>query len=300
VPDIIEPLFSPEEVAEIPHQLDEVMLAHLAWSQRLLRCALLKEPATDDMLQPNAHELCEFARWFGSVSARLRKLEPVSVHSLDTAHSSMHRAARELYLAARENRHIDLQWVESFESSQAAMVKELNYLKAQFIRSCAQADPLTGLPLRHDLQTLFTVRQADADRSGNAVFIALADADHFKEVNDDYGHPTGDMALIHLARLLKRVLRSNDSLLRYGGDEFMLLFLGIDDESAGNVIMRLINQVRAHPLSLPDGRQLRMSLSIGLTRALPHDSLESAIARADLALYQAKHNGRDRFEWASA
>ena len=70
-----EPLFSAEEITELPRRLDEAMQAHLAWSQRLLRCALLGEPPAEDMLQTNAHELCKFGRWFGPVSERLGKLD---------------------------------------------------------------------------------------------------------------------------------------------------------------------------------------------------------------------------------
>lgn len=296
--DTTEPLFSYEEIAELPMRLDEAMQAHLAWSQRLLRCALLGEPPAEDMLQANAHELCEFGRWFGPVSERLQKIEPVCVHNLGIAHSHMHRAVRELYQAVLDGRRVDSYWFESFESNQAAMVRELTFLKEQFVRSRAQSDPLTGLPLRHGLHMLFITRQADAERSGNDVFIALMDADHFKKINDNHGHPAGDAALTHLARLLKTALRGNDSLLRYGGEEFMLLFLGIDEEAAGNVAERIMHIVRSNPMSLPDGQILHMSISIGLTRVLPHDSLESAIRRADVALYQAKRNGRDRFEWA--
>lgn len=296
--DTAEPLFSYEEIAELPIRMDEAMQAHLAWSQRLLRCALLGEPPAEDMLQANAHELCEFGRWFGPVSERLQKIEPVCVHNLNTAHSHMHRAVRELYLAVLEGRRVDSYWFESFESNQAAMVRELASLKEQFVRSRAQSDPLTGLPLRHGLHMLFATRQADAERSGNDVFIALMDADHFKNINDNHGHPAGDAALIHLAKLLKSALRGNDSLLRYGGEEFMLLFLGIDEEAASNVAERIMHIVRSNPMPLPGGQLLHMSISIGLTRVLPHDSLESAVRRADVALYQAKRNGRDRFEWA--
>ncbi len=293
-----EPLFSAEEITELPRRLDEAMQAHLAWSQRLLRCALLGEPPAEDMLQTNAHELCKFGRWFGPVSKRLGKLEPVCVHNLDTAHNHMHRAVRELYLAVLEGRRVDSYWFESFESNQAAMVRELAFLKEQFVRSHAQSDLLTGLPLRHGLHTLFAVRQSDADRSGNEVFIALVDADHFKKINDQHGHQAGDAALIHLARLLKSALRGNDHLLRYGGEEFMLLFLGVDDEAAGNIVERLLHLVRSSPMSLPNGQVLHLTVSIGLTRALLQDSLESAVRRADVALYQAKRHGRDRMEWA--
>lgn len=293
-----EPLFSAEEISELPQRLDDAMQWHLAWSQRLLRCALLDERPAEDMLQLNAHQLCEFGRWFESVSERLRKLEPVCVHNLDTAHANMHRAVRELYLAALEDRHADTYWFEAFELNQAAMVHELAHLKEQFVRSRAQSDPLTGLPLRHGLHTLFAVRQADAERSGNKIFIALVDADHFKTINDQHGHAAGDAALVHLARLLKTALRGNDHLLRYGGEEFMLVFLGVDDEAAGNVAQRLLQLVRSTPMQLPDGQPLQLTVSIGLTRVLPHDSLESAIRRADVALYQAKRFGRDRLEWA--
>lgn len=298
MPDTDKPLFSAEEISEMPHRLDEAMQWHLAWSQRLLRCALLGEQPAEDMLQTNAHELCEFGRWFVPASERLSKLEPVCVHNLDSAHSNMHRAVRELYLAALEGRQADSYWFEAFELNQAAMVHELALLKEQFVRSGAQSDPLTGLPLRHGLHTLFAVRQTDAERNGNGVFVALIDADNFKKINDSHGHAVGDAALVHLARLLKSVLRGNDHLLRYGGEEFMLVFLGVDDEAAANVAERLLDLVRANPMLLPDGQALPLTISVGMTRALPHDSLESAIRRADVALYQAKRFGRNRLEWA--
>jgi diguanylate cyclase (GGDEF)-like protein len=293
-----EPLFSPEEIGDLPLRLDEAMQAHLAWSQRLLRCALLHEPPAEDMLQQNAYQLCDFGRWFALVAERLQKLEPDCVRRLDAAHRSMHLAVRELYLAAQGNKKAEPRWFDAFENGQSVMMKELAYLKEQFVHSRAQADPLTGLPLRHGLHTLFTVRQQDAERSGNAVFIALADADHFKKINDSYGHPVGDAALIHLTRVLKNALRTNDHLLRYGGEEFMLLFLGVNDEAAGQVAERLLQLVRNSPMTLADGQMLPLTVSIGLTRVQAQDSLESATRRADVALYQAKRSGRDRLEWA--
>lgn len=298
MPDTDEPLFSPQEISELPQRLDEAMQAHLAWSQRLLRCALLGEAPAADMLEANAHELCAFGRWFGGVSGRLGRLEPVLVHHLDAAHGNMHRAVRELYRAVLENRQVDAYWFETFESSQAAMIEALTRLKEQFVRSRAQSDPLTGLPLRHGLHALFTLRQHDAERSGNALFLALVDADHFKRINDSHGHEAGDAALAHLARVMKGALRGNDHLLRYGGEEFMLLFLAVDDEAAAHVAGRLLQLVRENPVSLANGQALELTVSIGLTRVMPDDSLESAVRRADVALYQAKRFGRDRLEWA--
>lgn len=291
-------LFSPEELYKLPLRLDQAMQAHLAWNQRLLRCALLGETPADDTLQPNAFELCAFGRWFDGAHERLLKLEPECVRSLDAAHRSMHLAVRELCLASMAGRHAAAHWFEAFESNQSTMVRELAYLKECFVRSGAQSDPLTGLPLRHGLADLFGMRQADAERSGGTLFIILIDADHFKKVNDVYGHPVGDAALAHLADLLKSALRSNDHLLRYGGEEFMMLLYGASEAAAEHVAQRLLQLIRGKPMLLPNGDRLPMTISIGMSRVLPHDSLESAIRRADVALYRAKRNGRDRFECA--
>jgi diguanylate cyclase (GGDEF)-like protein len=293
-----ETLFSPEELSELPLRLDQAMQAHLAWNQRLLRCALLGETPGDDTLQPNAFQLCRFGRWFDELHDRLLKLEPECVHTLDTAHRHMHLAVRELCLAAIAGNHAEAHWFEAFESNQSTMVRELAFLKERFVRFGAQSDPLTGLPLRHGLADLFSLRQADAERSNGALFIVLIDADHFKKINDVFGHPVGDAALVHLADLLKSTLRSNDHLLRYGGEEFMMLLYGASETAAEHVAQRLLQLIRSKPMLLPDGDRLPMTISLGMCRVLSDDSLESAIRRADVALYRAKRNGRDRYECA--
>lgn len=294
-----ERLFSPEEIVQLPLRLDEAMQAHLAWNQRLLRCALLGEMPADDTLRPNAYQLCTFGRWLETAHERLLLIEPECVRTLEAAHRSMHVAVRELCLATLAGRRAEPHWFEAFETNQTVMVRELTSLKEHFVRACAQSDPLTGLPLRHGLPDLFTQRRADAERSGGALFIALVDADHFKKINDVYGHPVGDAALVHLADLLKNALRSNDSLLRYGGEEFLMLLYGSDEGAAENVAHRLLQLVRDNPMHLPDGEALPMTISIGMSRVLFQDSLESAIRRADVALYRAKKDGRDRYECAS-
>jgi diguanylate cyclase (GGDEF)-like protein len=292
-------LFSTDELNELPLRLDQAMQAHLAWSQRLLRCALLGETPADDTLQPDAYQLCAFGRWFDSVRDRLLKLEPDCVRALDASHRSMHLAVRELCLATLSGRHAEAGSFEAFETNQSTMVRELAYLKERFVKSGAQSDPLTGLPTRHGLAELFGMRQADAGRSAGVLFIALIDADHFKKVNDTYGHAVGDAALVHLAELLKAALRGNDHLLRYGGEEFVMLLFGTGEAAAETVALRLLRLVRSNPMPMPNGGQLHLTISIGMSRVHPHDSLESAIRRADVALYRAKRNGRDRLGCAA-
>jgi diguanylate cyclase (GGDEF)-like protein len=292
----MEDLFFPEEIAELPQRIDAAMQAHLAWNQRLLRCAMLREQPGEDTLKENAHELCAFGRWFNSVEARLSQLDPETVVPVRDAHTRMHEAVRHLCQAALAGEQADPRWFEAFQTNQARMVQELTRLKENLVRSRAQADPLTGLPLRHGLPDIFALRRADADRSGSTLFLALADADRFKNVNDTYGHATGDAALVHLAGLFKSTLRGNDTLFRFGGEEFLLLLFGVSRKFAGNLTSRLLQVIRTSPLVLADGRALPLTVSIGLTEVRSDDTLDTALARADAALYRAKESGRDRYE----
>lgn len=294
----METLFTPEEIADLPQRFDAAMQAHLAWNQRLLRCAMLRERPAEDTLQPNAFELCAFGRWFDSVQSRLAKLEPESVELIREAHTLMHLAVRELCLATLAGERADAGWLDAFESNQATLVRELTRLKESLVRSHAQTDPLTGLPLRHGLQEIFALRRADAERSGASLFIAFADIDRFKRVNDTYGHAVGDTALVHVAGLMKSTLRGNDTLLRYGGEEFLLLLYGVSGKVAASVAERLLHTIRTTPLTLADGRTLSLTLSLGMTRVRANDTFGTASERADQALYRAKEGGRDRCEIA--
>jgi diguanylate cyclase (GGDEF)-like protein len=291
----METLFTPEELAALPGELDAAMAAHLAWTQRLLRCAMLREMPGEDTLKENAHALCAFGRWFTGVEARLARLEPVAVETIHEAHTLMHQAVRELCSAALAGEPADPAWFAAFQSNQATLVRELTALKESLVRSHAQTDPLTGLPLRHNLPDIFALRRADAERSGTALFVAMADADHFKAINDTYGHAAGDAALVHLAGLLKSTLRGNDTLFRYGGEEFLLLLYGVSRKHAANVATRLLQAVRGTPLILGDGRVLSFTVSLGMSEVRPDDTLDDVIARADAALYAAKTEGRDRY-----
>ncbi|MBI5548542.1 MAG: diguanylate cyclase [Deltaproteobacteria bacterium] len=130
--------------------------------------------------------------------------------------------------------------------------------------------------------------------------IALLDADHFKVINDTWGHPAGDAALVHLANLVGAAVRGTDVVARYGGEEFGILLIEAGAKEAAIVTGRLRERVAAEPFDLPEPEsggargQARLTVSIGVTEYAPNDSVQSLIARADQALYGAKAEGRNR------
>ena len=133
-----------------------------------------------------------------------------------------------------------------------------------------------------------------AEENNHAVTVMLFDLDRFKEVNDTYGHATGDQVLIALADTLREVLRSADLCGRYGGEEFVCLLPETTEIEARVVAERLRMAMAEQTIATAEG-ELHFTVSIGLAEAEPGDStVETLIQRADVAMYEAKAAGRNR------
>jgi diguanylate cyclase (GGDEF)-like protein len=158
----------------------------------------------------------------------------------------------------------------------------------------ATTDGLTGLVNHRTFQERFSTMLGRADRHELAVSMLLTDIDHFKKINDTYGHPTGDEVLRRVAAILKASARKIDIVARYGGEEFALVLEGTDRAGARQLAERIRQEVEAQSFPSSKGA-FGATLSIGVS-SYPDDSREKPelIARADQALYSAKHGGRNR------
>ena len=170
---------------------------------------------------------------------------------------------------------------------------KIHALQAQ-LNDQANRDPLTGLYNRRYLDTTLTRELARCERDGQALSLMLIDLDHFKQVNDNYGHQAGDTVLIKLATLLQEQARAADVACRFGGEELLVLLPNMP----ADVALDRAEQWRAafaDTTELIDARQLRVTLSIGVASYPAHGHLpEELIECADRALYRAKAQGRNR------
>ncbi|RZL08952.1 MAG: GGDEF domain-containing protein, partial [Rubrivivax sp.] len=161
------------------------------------------------------------------------------------------------------------------------------------IQTLATRDELTGLfNRRHMIETL-TLQKKFSDRGGRIFCVAILDIDHFKQVNDTYGHGVGDEVLRNFAQQAQTVLRDSDVIARWGGEEFLMMFTDcrLDQAEAGLARVRdTINQAAMSSTVPP----LRVTFSSGLTEQRYEETLDQSIERADQALYRAKHGGRNR------
>jgi len=167
------------------------------------------------------------------------------------------------------------------------------------LEALAATDMLTGLNNRRNFMHLAEAEFGRAQRYGRPIAVALADLDHFKRINDEHGHAAGDLALRAFADLVRGTLRHADTAGRYGGEEFAFVFPETTPEEAAVLSNRLRVRLDALVIALPDGKSLRMTLSIGLADASVL-SLEEALSLADRALYDAKSSGRNAVVLAPA
>lgn len=162
-----------------------------------------------------------------------------------------------------------------------------------------QQDPLTGALNRRGLELCFRREVSRAERGGEALSLAMVDLDLFKAINDNYGHDLGDAVLRELVQVLRGELRPTDVVARMGGEEFLVLLPGQDEQGACNALQRARQVFSARRFPHPRQRDgVRSSFSAGVARWVPGESLDEAYARADQALLQAKQGGRDRVEIA--
>ncbi|XOV85205.1 MAG: GGDEF domain-containing protein [bacterium] len=158
------------------------------------------------------------------------------------------------------------------------------------LRRLAETDDLTRLPNR---RSFFRQASSILEIQSEPASLMVIDADHFKELNDSYGHAVGDKALVAIADILRSSFRANDLLCRVGGEEFAVLVAGMDARQANILATRVVNRISANPLTEP-GAIIEFSVSCGIADTLTTRNLAALFKAADDAMYLAKQQGRNR------
>lgn len=187
---------------------------------------------------------------------------------------------------------------ESLTGELARVRKQVKELQGelQLLRDTAYLDHLTQIANRRHMEEVME-REIDHARAANeSLCFALGDLDHFKALNDTHGHAVGDAALKHVAALIKRNIKGQDTPARFGGEEFAIIFPNTSLINATTVMDNIRQQLCGSNLVLSRGARPigRISASFGVTRLLPDDTAETLIQRTDGLLYRAKQLGRNR------
>lgn len=166
------------------------------------------------------------------------------------------------------------------------------------LRRQATHDALTGILNRGAIMERIAIEMERAYREQEQLCIAMVDLDHFKKVNDTYGHSAGDTVLCETASRMSSVLRPYDSIGRYGGEEFIVVFPSCDVESAAAVAERIRRAISVGPV-ITQSERISVTASIGIAEARQSQDSDSVIREADHALFRAKQAGRNRVEFST-
>lgn len=175
--------------------------------------------------------------------------------------------------------------------AEQAAIAFYNALRYKASELEASTDWLTGLPTRRSFMARASRLSLECEAQ-LPIAALMIDIDHFKQINDNYGHPVGDSVLVALAQLCREALRSEDIFCRYGGEEILVLLPGVDEKVALIAAERL--RIKVEQIRLPEHPEIRVTVSGGISGGTISEDFRELIARSDEALYRAKESGRNR------
>jgi diguanylate cyclase len=272
--------------------LGKVVDDHIAWLSQWHQIAFYggadRAAKVEDAKMPNS-----FLQWHDRATFALPNQGPI-LSRLAELHEQLHTAAKLVLLRAPDGEAIPIKDYEKVLSRFDEFVTSVRRLERAFSEAAAGLDPLTGLRTRTGLQEDFN-REMNRFMNAKTPFtMAMVDVDHFKAVNDTWGHDTGDRVLVGVSNTLLRHIRTYDDAYRVGDEEFLLILKGLDNDGADKVLERLRGAVERAELKAPDGTPLHVTASFGHVGVSEGRTMDELLQLADQALYRAKRDGRNR------
>jgi diguanylate cyclase len=286
------PRMSHDEMRTALDEIRQALCAHEQWLENLNTTLICSQVPDKRDLHPDAHRQCRFGQWlYGAGSARIGSHPSFS--QIASSNEQVHNYARNMLLCSQERRPISLDSYHLFLASSKQLQLQALTAKRELEEALYNLDPLTGAKNRVTMLTLLREQRELVQRKVNRTSIAIIDIDHFKDINDRYGHLKGDEVLSSVARAMMACLRPYDSLFRYGGEEFLLCAPGADLEEGRIMVERLRYEAARLVFKERGQPDFSVTLSAGLTLIDPDIAIEESVDRADKAMLSAKSGGRN-------
>lgn len=237
-----------------------------------------------------------FGLWIKQASKNLPQDQPV-IEKLSTLHDQMHTLAR-LVLLRGDSANVSAEDYAAVTAKFQILIAGLRRLERAFAIAASGLDLLTGLRSRVGMEEDIKSELNRFERTHKPFCLAIMDIDHFKSVNDTYGHDAGDQVLATAADIVSQQTRSFDDVYRLGGEEFLICLKEADSKEALHTLDRLRTSLAAAPIVLEHHKPLYITASFGFTEAGPGKTVDGMLHEADQALYKAKRGGRNRIEKA--
>lgn len=271
--------------------------SHLLWLNELAKC--IQEERTDNFPQLNSN-LCAFGSWLvndGKVLIQNNSKYKI----IDHLHINLHLLAKKIFSHLKTDEyHVLITYLEKCEFISLSIGTELALIDNVLMNKRVTKDTLTGALNRNGLNNVFESQYELSLATNNPFILAMCDLDFFKNINDTYGHVAGDKMLESFVNVVKENIRNSDIIIRYGGEEFVILLPVINSKKGFEVLEAIRKNFENYTLKF-DSHLLKATVSIGMIEIHPQHSYKQSFAEqyimmADKQLYSAKENGRNRIE----
>ena len=282
------------ELEEALEALDQAAVETQEWLARFHRSAVCKVRPEDTLVADDAAAETRFGQWYAERPADDAVLEQPAFAGLVATHRALYDHGAILARRAWKDDSVPAAEYDAFVEKARAFDEQARRLSRAFRTALSDLDPLTGTHNRQSMERDLAREQNRVMRTGQPCSVALADVDHFKRVNDTWGHLTGDRVLAAVTNLLIDSLRPYDSIFRFGGEEFLLCLPDTGPEEARVILERVRRKVEALEMRADDGSRFQVTVSFGIAQMSPRRPVKEITERADRALYAAKEAGRNQ------
>ncbi len=271
--------------------------SHLIWLSKLAR--QIKYEKKNDFIELD-ETLCNFGRWLKEDGKEIIQNNS-KFKTIDALHTNLHLFAKKIYShMGDDEHHIKITYLEKCELISLSIGTELALIDNVIMNKQVTKDALTGALNRNALRNIFQNQYELSLATGNRFVIGICDLDYFKKINDTHGHVAGDRILKNFVNITKKLVRSSDIIVRYGGEEFVIILPTLGKDKGFEVLERICHSFRDSAIEVR-GKSIQATVSIGMMEIRPqkefNDSLvDEYVMIADQQLYKAKNSGRDRVE----
>ncbi|MBF0325370.1 MAG: diguanylate cyclase [Alphaproteobacteria bacterium] len=281
----------PEEIFGNLTAFQHALAGHFDWLHRWYQAILHRDSGAT--IPDAAAAACPFDQWLRRAERTEFAAFPGFV-SLGVQHEAVHDKAEQLSVRARAGQTVTTSDYETLMVSVLDFGATAQALEREVWTALATVDPLTGLGNRQSMRTHLIGERDRAIRQKQPLSLALTDIDHFKKVNDTFGHAQGDKVLREVAQVLRNTVRPYDVVYRYGGEEFLICLPGTSVEVGAQVLERIRTNIEALQLDDDKGAPIPVTATFGIAAITAETSIEDAMEQADKALYDGKRSGRNR------
>lgn len=281
-----------EELQDIIFQLEQALYNHQQWYNSIIRSLICKLPSDRHDTNTDAHKECRFGQWYYETSSEKLRQHPGFI-ALGEEHLHMHKITTKLLVTINNGGTVSSYDYDDLANSLEKMRLEISGLQRELNELLYNRDALTGAINRVTMLQVLREQQALVKRKVQLCSIAMLDLDHFKTVNDQYGHTAGDYVLAGISRFIIENIRPYDKFFRIGGEEFLICFQNTNTKLAFEMVERLRIGISEMQINVNENQFINITASFGISSIESDSSIEHSIEYADKALYKAKNAGRN-------